>query len=211
MIPLILAAVGGYLIGSSIDNKQKFKDGGDVKDLKYPEFKAEEPKFTPEQVFKSPYRTFKSKAHWTVGGFNFFDGKDKGKKDAYDWYDKIKDIDNQSDFLELSIKKEKEIFSKNEGYKQYEVKEYVPSKVGQVFHFSSFKKAKKGEEFKFTYMNGGNKLEIEFVFDKIVLEKVLGWLKFDDEFIYKDYIYDDRQNNACFGSGGAKLTLISRS
>jgi len=175
--------------------KYEMADGGkvDVKKLTYPKFEVSKPKFDAgfgKGKFKIPDM-------WEVGDFRF----DK-EKDADAFYDKLKGIDNMSDYLEIKIKRINDIVPK-----KYIPKDYQKSEVGKPYYFSSFQKAKKGERFLFTYMNFGVEHDVDFVFDKVVLGYAIGWLNIDGDWKYGDYIYDF-EGYASFGSGASKLTLV---
>jgi hypothetical protein len=181
--------------GRNFEKGGYMADGGkvDVKDLTYPKYEVSEPRLQAgfgKGKFKIPDM-------WEVGGFRF----DK-EKDANAFYDKLKGIDNMSDFLEIKIKKEQDIFPV-----KYKPSEYKESSVGSPFYFSSFQKAKKKQHFVFTEMRGGEQYTIDFIFDKLVEDRALGWLKIDGEWEYGNFIFDS-EGYASMGSGANKLTLV---
>jgi hypothetical protein len=173
----------------------KMADGGkvDVKDLTYPKYEVSKPEF--EAGFGKGKFKFPDK--WEVGGFRF----DK-EKDANAFYDKLKGIDNMSDYLEINTIKMQDFFDK-----KYQPSEYKEPKVGSPYPFSAFQKAKHKQQFQFLEVKGGEEYTIDFVLDKVVLDKALGWRKFGNEWVYGDYIYDF-EGYASVGSGAIKLILV---
>jgi hypothetical protein len=181
--------------GRNFEKGGYMADGGkvDVKDLTYPKYEVSKPEF--EAGFGKGKFKFPDK--WEVGGFRF----DK-EKDANAFYDKLKGIDNMSDYLEINTIKMQDFFDK-----KYQPSEYKEPKVGSPYPFSAFQKAKHKQQFQFLEVKGGEEYTIDFVLDKVVLDKALGWRKFGNEWIYGDYIYDF-EGYASVGSGAIKLILV---
>ena len=190
-----LSDITHYLDGLKMAKGGYMADGGkvDVKDLTYPKYEVSKPEF--EAGFGKGKFKFPDK--WEVGGFRF----DK-EKDANAFYDKLKGIDNMSDYLEINTIKMQDFFDK-----KYQPSEYKEPKVGSPYPFSAFQKAKHKQQFQFLEVKGGEEYTIDFVLDKVVLDKALGWRKFGNEWIYGDYIYDF-EGYASVGSGAIKLILV---
>ena len=184
------------------------KDGTTIAGLKIPNISVQAPKKIEKDSWDVSSKAIKKITMYKVEivggeGTLYFDNE----KDAEKWYNKIKNFKNMSELYDVYFEEVENMFKKDQpsfkGYKQSPYKSY---EIGSIMPFSAFQKIKPKTHLVLTYKNAGVDRKIDFIFDKIALDKAIGWLKFDDEWKYGDYIYD-YEGNASFGSGASRLTL----